>query len=1214
MNLRKLLALVLAMALIFSSVTIAGAESFYSDAGYSSAGAASEVSDSPSSDDVGGDNGSAEQTPGEGDETGLSDDNEENGYKEDYEQDTGSDEDTDADVVYEDEDEEDEYEYEYGAGSGPGGQVALPTVEFNMSGGTFPVDSVDTDALLESGIDIVYINEDTFVATVPLGMNFSYLAIPNPVREEYQFAGWVDANGDRIAGNAEIIGDLTIYARWITGEQEAGYSVAIGFDEDNDDELDYFFVETGADFDLLNGVSAFDELGGEVEVFVIDDGGFAEALRRLSEDAGDGPGLLFPENDDESEPGYGECETELDNGSEFYSAYELEGEPNGEYAGYGSEFSAAGPSSFTVTYGAVHPVSGEEFSRERAVMLVQGIAPAGIMPLLAVTVTNETDLRNAIAGATGSSIEIDVIGNIPLTQAAGTATTSGTRWAMIAIPAGTEVTLGGSGTLTTTGQGRHFTVTGQLILQDNITLTNDGLGAFGGGVDVRGGGELIMNGGEIAGNTGEVHVTGNGGGVHINVGNFIMNDGTITGNQSLGGGANGQGGGVFVTGSGSSFVMNGGLITLNQAGNLGSGVHVRDGATFAMESGAEIIGNFGSSWGGGVWLGGDMTNTMDVTHTMTGGLIENNFATNGAGVVVNAVGAVGDTVFTMSGGSIESNSATAPANGNGGGVHVMSGGIFNMTSGIIENNIAGNQGGGVSLISPTPFTPSEISTFNMSGDALIRGNGASDAGGGVFLQQGSAFNMESGLIVGNTANVGAGVSSRMANTIFTMNGGIIGGAGSDSNIATTSGGGVEVNVGGSFIMNSGEIIGNIATNNYGGGVRVLAAGASGGGAFVGSSFTMNDGEISGNDASISGGGVSVLGNNVNAPTTFTMNGGNIEDNDAGNNGGGVSVYGNNWLFNMSGGVIEDNEAVNNGGGVSVTGPATSGAVINSAFTMSNGAVIEGNIAGNNGGGIWVNITATLNAANSSITNNTAGNNGGGIFAMNYGTITTAATTVFSGNSASAFYDWYLCNDPSCPITNIPVAHAAGGIGGNASAIQWQGANSVVAAHILNNYDVNYNGRSVSLLEVVFNGNDGTVLAGNARRDVLEGRSLFQMQNMPTAQPTRLGSQFRGWNLVLDGTGSVFSSSTIVTEAITNASGELYVYAQWSATVTFDLNGGMIGGQTTTPARTAWTGRTLNDTSPPALPAGTTGGMPPTPCAVISSHSLAGVSCPARFNR
>ena len=102
MNLRKLLALVLAMALIFSSVTIAGAESFYSDARYSSAGAASEVSDSPSSDDVGGDNGSAEQTPGEGDEAGLPDDSEESGNKEDedYEQDTGSDEDTDADVGY----------------------------------------------------------------------------------------------------------------------------------------------------------------------------------------------------------------------------------------------------------------------------------------------------------------------------------------------------------------------------------------------------------------------------------------------------------------------------------------------------------------------------------------------------------------------------------------------------------------------------------------------------------------------------------------------------------------------------------------------------------------------------------------------------------------------------------------------------------------------------------------------------------------------------------------------------------------------------------------------------------------------------------------------------------------------------------------------------------------------------------------------------------
>ena len=55
------------------------------------------------------------------------------------------------------------------------------------------------------------------------------------------------------------------------------------------------------------------------------------------------------------------------------------------------------PFLFTVTYGAMHPVSDEEFSRERDVRVVQGFESMGFVPLFAVQVWNEAQLRFEIS-------------------------------------------------------------------------------------------------------------------------------------------------------------------------------------------------------------------------------------------------------------------------------------------------------------------------------------------------------------------------------------------------------------------------------------------------------------------------------------------------------------------------------------------------------------------------------------------------------------------------------------------------------------------------------------------------------------------------------------------------------------------------------------------------------------------------------------------------
>ncbi len=128
--------------------------------------------------------------------------------------------------------------------------------------------------------------------------------------------------------------------------------------------------------------------------------------------------------------------------------------------------------------------------------------------------------------------------------------------------------------------------------------------------------------------------------------------------------------------------------------------------------------------------------------------------------------------------------------------------------------------------------------LTMKGGNIV-GNTSNTAGGGVYLQTGSAFDMEGGSIIGNitgTTYTGGGVGLTSAS--FTMTGGKI-----EYNVAA-SGGGVYSDKG-TFTMTDGEIDNNTATGfGLGGGVGI------GNG-----TFTMTGGKISGNKATTNGGGV-----------------------------------------------------------------------------------------------------------------------------------------------------------------------------------------------------------------------------------------------------------------------------------------------------------------------------------------------------------------------
>lgn len=182
---------------------------------------------------------------------------------------------------------------------------------------------------------------------------------------------------------------------------------------------------------------------------------------------------------------------------------------------------------------------------------------------------------------------------------------------------------------------------------------------------------------------------------------------------------------------------------------------------------------------------------------------------------------------------------------------------------------------------------------------------------------------------------------------------------------------VSVEGGGSLTLASGNIAGNTAGSNGGGGVSVYGSN---------SSFTMSGGSIIGNCANQkNGGGVSVVSG------SFTMTGGSIANNTASGNGGGygggVYVTGSNSFFAMNGGSISGNSATQWGGGVYVN---------NSSFTMTDGS-ISGNTA-SSGGGVSVNGSSFTMSSGNITKNKVSGSGGvGGGVTLNNNSSSTSMT-------------------------------------------------------------------------------------------------------------------------------------------------------------------------------------------------------------------------------
>ena len=236
---------------------------------------------------------------------------------------------------------------------------------------------------------------------------------------------------------------------------------------------------------------------------------------------------------------------------------------------------------------------------------------------------------------------------------------------------GIKVYIRGTGTLALSVNGSLLSIGAmqEVVLRD-VTLqgrsgNNNPL------VDIRSGGKFLMEGrASVTGNRPGIIIHSISGGVHINGGTFVMENGTISGNYS---GGHRRSAGVTIFNG--TFIMQGGTISGNR-GDSSGGVSLVNG-TFTMEGGT-ISGNSG----GGVEISGG-------TFTLSGGSISGNTTNyrNGAGVSVFG------GAFIMEGGIISGNTISGNR-GNGGGVFISRGDwsarpTFTKTGGTINGSDAG---------------------------------------------------------------------------------------------------------------------------------------------------------------------------------------------------------------------------------------------------------------------------------------------------------------------------------------------------------------------------------------------------------------------------------------------------------------------------------------------------------------------------------------------
>jgi hypothetical protein len=249
---------------------------------------------------------------------------------------------------------------------------------------------------------------------------------------------------------------------------------------------------------------------------------------------------------------------------------------------------AADETATSLTVKAVSVVDNSKSGTATVTVTAAGESKKGIY----IGETQYESLISALQAAEGTTAVISVYGNI-------FSSISSHPLLGYIIPQNTSITIEGAGI---GEQTVYLNVsTGCFRINDNVSLTiknislrNDrSVGRDGSIVNISGGTFTMLEGSKITKN---LYPDGNGGGVSMSRGNFIMKGGSITENSAPRASTNplliriAQGGGVYMNGG--TFTMEGGEITGNTAAYAG-GIYIY-GGSFVMKGGS-IHSNIGTA-------------------------------------------------------------------------------------------------------------------------------------------------------------------------------------------------------------------------------------------------------------------------------------------------------------------------------------------------------------------------------------------------------------------------------------------------------------------------------------------------------------------------------------------------------------------------------------------------------------------------------------------
>lgn len=551
------------------------------------------------------------------------------------------------------------------------------------------------------------------------------------------------------------------------------------------------------------------------------------------------------------------------------------------------------------------------------------------------------------------------------------------------------------------------TMFGGKLTNNRNTQTSTATGWSGGAIHARGSAQLLLVGVELSDN----HTTAEGGAICLRANaQAVLENCTFKNNA-----ADRQGGAIFVAGKtnaltlkdctfegntagtqGGAIYSKGNTLTVtegsfenNQATNNGGAIQIEAGTT-TLEN-VTFIGNTGANGGairivsgaeaaitGSTFTGNHATasggaiSAADSNITLQSNKINENISDGTAGALIFAGK---DKVLTLVSGEFKDNTAAAA----GGAMLVQSYAKLDMKDGTFTGNTSTGGDGGAMYIS--------TNCTGVIENCTVTGNTAQKYAGGIMLF-GSNVVMNNGLISGNTAANGAGVTGRSGirtedgneirdvGAVFTMNGGKI-----TENVASTGDGGGLQFAGDNCAatINGGEISGNTASS--GGGIIAMTNAV----------ITINDGKISGNTASRNGGGLFMSFTSV-----LNINGGEISGNKA-SNGGGIYLYGASAT--LTGGKITKNTAKDNSGGIGGGGCTQNGVRYRSVLNMKDVTIAEN--TGTNYGGIGLVMTDIQMESGTVITGNYAQKAVGGMVIMTDSTMKMTGGIISYNTAAEA---------------------------------------------------------------------------------------------------------------------------------------------------------------------------------------------------------------------